>query len=78
MNFMEKNKRRPSKYKAADMKLVNWLKHNRKLRNKGLLQDSRKEKLNQLLEKCKDVHRVNQYAYPSQTDNTQTLFSNLY
>lgn len=35
MKFMKDNKRCPSKYKAEERKLVNWLKYNRKMRNKG-------------------------------------------
>lgn len=74
MQFMEKNKRRPSKYKAAEMNMVNWLKHNRKLLNKEKLLDSRKEKLDQLLAKAKEVQRINQYAYTADKENEPTLF----
>lgn len=41
MKFMKDNKRCPSKYKPEDRKLVNWLKYNRKMRNKGLLDEAR-------------------------------------
>lgn len=41
MTYMKRNGRRPSKYKTRDMALVNWLKYNRKRRNKGMLDAKR-------------------------------------
>lgn len=41
MTYMKRNGRRPSKVKKRDMALVNWLKYNRKRRNKGLLDAKR-------------------------------------
>lgn len=41
MDYMEKYGKRPSKYKYCDKHLVNWLKYNRKRRNKGLLPPDR-------------------------------------
>lgn len=41
MAYMKRNGRRPSKVKKRDMALVNWLKYNRKRRNKGLLDAKR-------------------------------------
>lgn len=63
MRYLEVNKRCPSKYKVRDSKLVNWVKHNRKLRNKGLLKDSRKERFFHLLEVAEKYKRVNQHKY---------------
>lgn len=48
MGYMKRNGRRPSKYKTRDMHLVNWLKYNRKRRNKGLLPPDRCALLDQL------------------------------
>lgn len=63
MDFLAKNKRRPSKYNPENMKLVNWLKHNRKLRNKGILPDNRKDLFLELLAKAAKYQRVNQHSY---------------
>ena len=45
------------------MKLVNWLKYNRKMRNKGLLGESRLKRLNELLKEAESYRRVNQHQY---------------
>lgn len=45
------------------MKLVNWLKYNRKLRNKSKLSDDRLKKLEELLEEAEAYRRVNQHQY---------------
>ena len=63
MKFMKDNKRCPSKYKAEERKLVNWLKYNRKMRNKGLLDEARLAKLSELFELSEKYRRVNQHAY---------------
>jgi hypothetical protein len=63
MAYMKKNKRRPSKYHQEDMKLVNWLKYNRKIRNKGLLSEERSKKLDILLKEAEAYRRINQHQY---------------
>ena len=63
MDFMRKNKRRPSKYKPEEHFLVNWAKHNRKLINKGQLQPSRMKKFMELKHEAEKYQRVNQYMY---------------
>lgn len=63
MDFMHENKRTPSKYDPDEKSLVNWVKHTRKLRNQGKMQESRKEKFAQLLDEAKKYQRVNQYVY---------------
>ena len=60
--FIENNHRNPSKHRAEDMKMVNWLKQQRKLRNKGLLPEGRKERFNQLMALIDQYHRLNQYG----------------
>lgn len=55
MAYLKKNKHRPSKYHQEDMKLVNWLKYNRKMRNKGLLSEERSKKLNEALGRSRDL-----------------------
>lgn len=63
MNFLHRNKRRPSKYRKTEMKLVNWAKNNRKLRNKGVFPEHRMEKYKELLAESEKYQRVNQHAY---------------
>ena len=63
MDFMRKNKRRPSKYKPEEHFLVNWAKHNRKLINKGQFQTSRMKKFMELKHEAEKYQRVNQYMY---------------
>ena len=49
MNFMESNKRRPSKFIDEERGLRNWWKHQQKLMNAGELKAERIEKFNELL-----------------------------
>lgn len=71
MDYMAQNKRRPSKYRGEDKPLVNWLKHNRKLQNKGLFPERRKEKFEKLLATAESYRRVNQYNYASNESDSQ-------
>ena len=54
--FIEENHRNPSKYVDSERGLRNWVKQQRKLKNKGELKAERAEMLERLLsldEKCK-------------------------
>lgn len=62
MQFMEKNQRRPSKYCEKEMNMVNWIKYNKKMLNKGLLPDDRQEPFAILLETAQKYRRANQYG----------------
>ena len=60
-DFIEVNKRNPSKYRLEEHDMLNWLKANRKQLNAGKMKPSRVEmfeKLQTLMEECK---RVNQW-----------------
>lgn len=60
--FIEKNKRNPLKYDAEERgKYLNWLRHNRKLYNAGLLKEERMEKFKKLLNLSEQYRRKNQY-----------------
>ena len=62
VDFMEKNKRNPSRYDDEERGLYcNWIKHNKKLYNSGELKEERKELFNDLLELSEKYKRVNQY-----------------
>ena len=50
MDFMEANKRRPSKFVDEERGLRNWWKHQQKLVNAGELKVERMEKFKELLE----------------------------
>ena len=61
MDFMEANKRRPSKFVDEERGLRNWWKHQQKLLNAGELKEERQVLFNQLLELGEKYRRVNQY-----------------
>ena len=61
VDFIETNKRNPSKYRLEEHDMLNWLKANRKVLNAGKMKVERValfEKLQELMEGCK---RKNQY-----------------
>ena len=62
IDFMEANKRRPSKFIDEERRMRNWWKHQQKLLNAGELKTDRIEKFNQLLELGEKYKHVNQYA----------------
>ncbi len=75
MYFMLKNKRRPSKYKGEERILTNWAKQNRKMRNRGQMDDYRERMFGQLTAEAQKYRRVNQYAYMNRDGITgRTLF----
>ena len=62
MEFMEKNKRNPSRYDDNERGLYcNWIKHNKKLMKPGELKPNRGEMFEKLLVKMEEFKRVNQY-----------------
>ena len=62
MNFMESNKRRPSKFIDEERGIRNWWKHQQKLMNAGELKAERIEKFNELLKLGEQYRHVNQYV----------------
>ena len=61
IKFLEENHRNPSKHRIEDHDMLNWLKANRKLMNKGELKEERVEVFNNLLELGEKYKHVNQY-----------------
>ena len=61
MDFMETNKRRPSKFVEEERGLRNWWKHQQKLVNAGELKSERMTLFQKLLELGERFRRVNQY-----------------
>lgn len=63
MDFLTTNKRRPSKYDEEERTLVNWMKHNRKIKNQGKMPPQRMPKLQELVAMSEKYQRVNQHQY---------------
>lgn len=61
MEFMEVNKRRPSKFVDSERGMRNWWKQQQKLVNAGMLKPERMEAFKKLLEVGEMYRRVNQY-----------------
>ena len=59
--FIEKNKRNPSKHRIEEHLMLNFVKHNRKLLNKGEMKEERIERFEELLAKMEECKRVNQW-----------------
>lgn len=59
--FIKKNQRNPSKYRIEEHDMLNWLKANRKVMNKGEMKEERVEKFKELLDKMDEYKRVNQW-----------------
>ena len=62
IDFMEANKRRPSKFVDSERRLRNWWKHQQKLLNAGELKEERIGKFNDLLEIGEKYKHKNQYV----------------
>ena len=61
MDFMESNKRRPSKFIPEERGMRNWWKHQQKLVNAGELKADRIELFNKLLQIGEKYRHKNQY-----------------
>ena len=60
-DFIETNKRNPSKHRIEEHDMLNWLKANRKVLNAGKMKAERVEKFRKLLELTEQYRRKNQY-----------------
>ena len=60
-NFIETNKRNPSKHRIEEHDMLNWVKANRKRMNAGELKLERVEKVRKLMEMTEKYRRKNQY-----------------
>lgn len=61
VTFIETNHRNPSRHFVENRNMLSWLKHQRKLLNKGELKPERVEKFRKLLEMTEQYKRKNQY-----------------
>lgn len=62
MGFIEKNHRNPSRHRIEEHNMLNWVKANRKVMNKGEMKEERVEKFKDLLAKIEECKRVNQWT----------------
>ena len=61
-NFIEANKRNPSRHRIEEHDHLNWLKANRKALNAGKMKQERVEKFRKLLELTEQYRRKNQWV----------------
>ena len=61
VDFVDANKRNPSKHRIEEHDMLNWLKANRKVLNAGKMKPERKEKFRKLLEMTEQYRRKNQW-----------------
>ena len=59
--FIETNKRNPSKHRIEEHDMLNWVKQQRKLVNKGEMKEERIEPFKRLLELIEENKRINQW-----------------
>lgn len=62
-DFICAHKKRPSKYRADEIAMVNWIKYNKKQRASGKLQGRRLELFDHLLTLVEQYRKINQNAY---------------
>ena len=60
--FIETNHRNPSRHRLEEHDMLNWVKQQRKMKNKGELKAERAEMLEGLLSLCEEYKRVNQWG----------------
>ena len=63
LNFMNENKRRPSKHNLEEHQMLNWLKYQKKRFVQGKMKPERADRFHQLLDLAEQYLRKNQYAY---------------
>ena len=61
IDFLETNRRKPSKFIPEERNIRNWWKHNKKLLNAGELKEDRVALFSQLLELGVKYRHINQY-----------------
>ncbi len=59
--FIEREHRNPSKHRLEEHDMLNWVKQQRKVKNKGELKAERAEMFEKLLDLWEEYKRVNQY-----------------
>ena len=62
VDFVESNRRNPSRHRIEEHDMLNWCKANRKALNAGKMKPERVEKFRKLLELTEQYRRKNQYV----------------
>lgn len=61
MNFIESNKRRPSKYYLEERNIWNWMRHQQKLMGKGEMKKERIDAFEKFMALMEQYKRKNQH-----------------
>lgn len=61
VEFIKANKRNPSRHRIEEHDMLNWVKQQRKLVNKGEMKPERIEPFKRLLELMEENKRINQW-----------------
>ena len=61
VDFINANHRNPSKHRIEEHDMLNWVKANRKVKNKGEMRPERIERFKKLLALCEQNRRKNQW-----------------
>ena len=61
VEFIECNKRNPSRHRIEEHDMLNWIKQQRKLVNANALKPERREPFSKLLELVEENKRINQW-----------------
>jgi len=72
MQFIEANKKKPSKYFLEDHKMFYWIKHNKRLMQRGELPTERIERMEALLQQLAQYKRINNYVYADERLNANS------
>ena len=78
LNFIQEQKKLPSKHRIEEHQMLNWLKYQKKRMSQGKLTRERLEKFMQLMEICSHYLRKNQYAYTNTSQRKQGLSADLF
>ena len=62
MEFIVTSHRNPSLHRIEEHLMLNFVKHNRKLMNRGKIKAERVDKFKELFAKMEECKRVNQYV----------------
>ena len=61
VEFIEANHRNPSRHRIEEHDMLNWVKANRKVMNKGEMRPERISLFRELMEMCERYRRKNQW-----------------
>jgi len=77
MDFMEKEKKAPSKHRIEEHCMLNWIKYQRKCLAKGSMDEKHVVKFQHLQDMMAKYRRVNQYQYTNPQSPRVVVADNL-